>query len=106
MTERERLIEVLENAEKCLDYETMADYLLNNGVIILPCKIGDTVYVIDSPNRIIECKVYNICTNIYADNSDNGGNFWKSFKAKSESFNKTVFLSREEAEKAKSNNED
>ena len=47
MTERERLFNLL--------YETLgvgyteiaehtADYLLANGVIVLPCKVGDTVY--------------------------------------------------------------
>jgi hypothetical protein len=25
----------------------MADHLLANGVIVLPCKVGDTVYIID-----------------------------------------------------------
>ena len=47
MTEREKLIDLLQNVPA--DYEgnrgvgTIADYLLNNGVIILPCSIGDTV---------------------------------------------------------------
>lgn len=28
--------------------EIIADYLLNNGVTVLPCKVGDTVYFIKS----------------------------------------------------------
>lgn len=50
MTERERLIELLKvpihpriGADPA---EVVADYLLDNGVIVLPCKVGDTVYVI------------------------------------------------------------
>lgn len=53
MTERERLISLLQNQGKdggfCLDglYENadiIADYLLENGVIVLPVKVGDTIY--------------------------------------------------------------
>ena len=53
MTERERLVELIKNGfftkpvyealctnkRKACDF--LADYLLENGVIILPCKIGD-----------------------------------------------------------------
>lgn len=31
-----------------VDYGKMADSLLESGVIVLPCKVGDTVYVIPS----------------------------------------------------------
>lgn len=59
---RERLIELLEIAHKhCSDCDcsecslrcetdceaiNIADYLLDNGVIVLPCKVGDTVWAI------------------------------------------------------------
>ena len=60
MTERERLIELLKNnyscriedckkcglCDKCFIYRE-ADYLLANGVIVPPCKVGDDVWVID-----------------------------------------------------------
>lgn len=58
MTERERLIELLRkdaacdtaDCEKCLTekrcYQRLtADYLLENGVIVPPCKLGDMVFV-------------------------------------------------------------
>lgn len=37
----------------------IADQLLDNGVIVPPCKVGDTVYVIFSQfkNEILECRV-------------------------------------------------
>ena len=44
-TDRDRLIELIikwhENPEP---FEYLADYLLANGVIVPPCKVGDTVY--------------------------------------------------------------
>ena len=60
MNERERLIELLSNAKKYatntmlylnmdeaidISYDDLqADYLLKNGVIVPPVKVGDTVY--------------------------------------------------------------
>ena len=71
MTERERLIELLKsdscespmlcdpnckyaNLERCYEERT-ADFLLENGVIILPCKIGDDLYWISDENEV-ECQ--------------------------------------------------
>ena len=59
MTERERLIEVLSNIDYACDngsnlqdrIEFIADYLLANGVIVPPCKVGDTVYEICERRR-------------------------------------------------------
>lgn len=57
MTERERLIKLIGDSEALqysgchyneLDYccKQIADYLLDSGVIVPPCKAGDIVYVI------------------------------------------------------------
>jgi len=54
MTDREKLIALLDDGcyKACSDAsgkkvnEVLADYLLENGVTILPCKVGDTVYSI------------------------------------------------------------
>ena len=60
---RERLIELLngKSIDTTPDVEYVADYLLDNGVIVPPCKVGDTVYnVLPSTlfkNRILEEKV-------------------------------------------------
>lgn len=43
MSEHERLVELLERAPKGLRYEDLPDYLLENGVIVPPCKINDHV---------------------------------------------------------------
>ena len=51
MTERERLIEILTKGQPPFNplndvcIEKLADYLLANGVIVPPCKVGQTVYV-------------------------------------------------------------
>lgn len=46
---KEKLIELLnvmidENKNKNITTEIMADYLIQNGVLVLPCKLGDVVY--------------------------------------------------------------
>lgn len=49
MTMRDRLIELLKsgqppfNALNAICISVLADYLLENGVIVPPCKVGDTV---------------------------------------------------------------
>ena len=52
MTDRERLIDLMIEAKRTepetgsfTDY--LADYLLEHGVIVPPCKAGDTVYYIE-----------------------------------------------------------
>lgn len=47
----DRLIELLEQAEGLKNndmpsLEEKADYLLSEGIIVPPCKVGDTVYVL------------------------------------------------------------
>ena len=65
MTERERLIDLIQSADISLFgtdksfAEVYADYLLENGVIVPPCKIGDTVYYV-SRRRIERLKIRNI----------------------------------------------
>lgn len=45
---RERLIEILRKPifphELVDPTEAVADYLIDNGVVVLPCKVGETVY--------------------------------------------------------------
>lgn len=111
MTEREKLIDLLQNVPA--DYEgnrgvgTIADYLLKNGVIVPVVAIGTTVYEIrqkgigfsnrryDSgittqkqlKNAIFDGKTLYIESKLYA-------------KSDNVRLGKTVFLTREEAENA------
>lgn len=52
MTDREQLIELLKNVPRNTRafYDQFADYLLANGVIVPPCKVGDTVYILAGHN--------------------------------------------------------
>ena len=108
MTERERLIELLMQGDIaaakqgvfncCMcrrEAETIADYLLENGVIVLPCKVGDMVYIFERGSYIIP-----IC--------GQGKPHWKikiekcSFKywlLDNHKFGVNMFFTREEAEK-------
>ena len=97
MTERERLIELLKNVPRNTRafYDQFADYLLENGVIVPPCKVGDMVYYITS-ERIFKSKCNAITQqekslqiHLYDYDGDNA-----SISADS------VFLTKEEAEKA------
>lgn len=70
-----------------LNCTELADYLLEHGVIVPPCKVGDTVYQIDA-ERVFESKVKAI---VY--DTDN-------IAFDERAFGKTVFLTLEEAENA------
>ena len=92
---KERLVELIINAY--LGFKTvddMADYLLANGVIVPPCKVGDTVYRIYTQSWIGEDKV---CEFVLRSDS-----LWyiddKQRETPCYRFGKTVFLTREEAE--------
>jgi hypothetical protein len=64
---RDRLVEHIENAKKLYEgdvtdlteSEYVAECLLTDGVIVTPCKVGDTIYCIDYILEIVEkCRVY------------------------------------------------
>ena len=142
MTERERLIELLNKyfeigdsdfyicnrVKEAFNLGTMtlddfseideentvdiADYLLANGVIVLPCKVGDEVWI-NNKYGTIKSKVSNItiiednkflvklhydvryCYDNHIETLGHVGYTEENFE-----FGKTVFLTREEAEKA------
>lgn len=116
MTDIERLIELIRKAKKntkganCdLEREILfADSLLKNGVIVPPCKVGEKLYFLydntfaNRPNstpHIYETKDW------YFDIDEKGISILprsiRSYKGKHHYYlGKTVFLAREEAEKA------
>lgn len=119
MTERERLIELILNAPRTdtvygnikLDKpvqtaQTIADYLLANGVIVPPCKVGDTVYF--PMETDLEREPYVDVGTVFSIGIDGRHTMWipvfyKSglrYYHASDEIGKTVFLSRELAEKA------
>ena len=82
----------------------LADHLLANGVIVPPCKVGDTVYVLfGEPSHTI--KEFRVRTIVFGETHDSIGFTNKSLftiwdKRWYDYFGKTVFLTREEAEQA------
>ena len=133
MTERERLIKLLMQGDIaaakqgvfncCMcrrEAETIADYLLENGVIVPPVKMGDIVYIDNAPHNVVhitieedgisycakyDCDEYECCKECpFAKEISFGevimceGNEYHEFTASD--IGKTVFLTREEAEKA------
>lgn len=112
---KERLVELLNGAvdevkQTCGGVNTIADYLLENGVIVPPCKFGDTVYVIPSKtnrdlniingfahlNRVYEQKISKI--EIFADNKYLLTTCDGLQSVHCDLYKETWFLSREEAE--------
>ena len=112
---RERLICLIKNAEKAfpndkpvLDIEEfVADHLLADGIIVPPCKVGDTVYVVYH-EELSEAMVINLDYNYYTN-----PRLWLTVEVYSKIFGtielknridlllgKTVFLTWEEAEAA------
>ena len=105
---RDKLIELIQNAVGgCARHwaEIIADHLLAEGVIVLPCKAGDTVYHVYKHRdygKIFESKVVSV---EYFENDDiylhvlhyNG---YTEPIPSTKYLGKEVFLTREEAEKA------
>ena len=94
MTDRDRLIKVLNEAFIKSDdnygmpsIKQVTDYLVANGVITLPCKVGDKVYQTDGV-RLYESQIKSI---IYDTNN---------IAFDENAIGKSIFLTREEAEKA------
>ena len=94
---RNRLIELLcgHYMNTMSDAEEVADVLLANGVIVPPCKVGDTVYRIDDKQVYDWWQVEHI--EIYADEivfvDDSDNEFTE------DDIGKSIFLTREDAEK-------
>jgi len=133
MTDREKLVELIGSVYVNIPPQiyravvddtaaaVIADHLLAHGVIVLPCKVGDTVYSKDGK----ECEIMDICigkneiaaqvnfecdyncencafnswhTEFCGENSCDGE--WGLALVPFSEIGKTVFLTREEAEAA------
>lgn len=110
MTQREKLVELL-NKQKGYTLpiwiapqtiEIMADVLIENGVIIPPCKVGDTVWMLvtcSSTKTVYEKgkRKQEHHQHTYIRSAEmTKFNFFRVIK----DIGKTVFLTKEEAEKA------
>ncbi len=119
MDQRERLIEIIQNSVGgCARHwaEVIADGLLASGVIVPPCKVGDTVYVKWKLHRnsnygIYPVKVYalrwdekknnfRVCVKGGFEISAYGGKYTHCYQSTFawNNIGKTIFLSLKEAE--------
>lgn len=97
---RNKLIELIREGNNGYDFnslERIADYLLANGVIVPPCKVGDKVFFVGHISDAIPDFIYtDTITKIGVTTSglmhERGIDF--------NDIGKTVFLTREEAERA------
>lgn len=97
---RDRLIELLEQAEGLKNndipsLEEKADYLLANGVIVPPCKVGDIIWVYDFMWGLIPCKVDEPYHYVCGD----GRGCTVSGNFADKDIGEWVFLSKQDAEK-------
>ena len=103
MTDRDRLVELLKDTlhewECDVSIKTVteiAEHLISNGVIVLPCKVGDRVYRPSDCLGVVQFVI--ISFNIYESEmffTDDSENIIYLSE-----IGKTVFLTREEAERA------
>ena len=126
MTDRDRLIELIVNADTYDSYECklctkkdisctrcgaekLTDYLLANGVIVPPCTVGDKVFIIEKEYRlnkvehkIITCEIEFIYvsskTKRYHTKKIECPYMDNGFNFRPKDIGKTVFLTKEEAE--------
>ncbi len=105
---RDRLIELLKESKygdwnwlvDDIRIDDFADYLLDNGVIVPPCKVGDKVYWISPKHKIRKLELISICIGVSeTEYGCYGGNYTPVCFYESD-IGKTVFLTREEAERA------
>ena len=114
-SERKRLVEQISeccaknlNMVQLLEFEKLliADHILDNGVVVPPCKVGDTVYVVSryyvGDWEVYKCKIDSIT--IYEKNAfiscvANDVRLGRiNFGLNTGQIGETVFLSREQAE--------
>lgn len=113
MTDRERLTALLMagagdfiSKNGALNCTKLADYLFANGVIVPPCKVGDTVWLIENVfngEKVTQVIAHRMIDGIRGNQLNP---IWLVSKDPYElrfhptDFGKTVFLTREEAEQA------
>lgn len=103
---RDRLIEMLDEARNKYLFvdkynEAVADYLLENGVIVPPCKLGDKIYVILYSPLSKKYFVHETQANfLHSINSHWYVEYQEGSKSKLLEFGIKAFMDKEEAETA------
>ena len=105
---RDRLIELINDVVHPCHAGALAGYLLANGVIVPPCKVGDTVYYINRYNHIMlyKHKVYEaevvrlVVTRYGVSPVIRVKSVYSTYENQGVEFGKNVFRDRKEAERA------
>ena len=103
--QRERLVELLDNLPNGeLLTKDVADYLIANNVVVLPCKFDGSqkvYYPVAKTNVIYETRVWALGVDEDGDmviNPEEYTDKVKAFSMRGVEFGKTVFFTKEEAE--------
>lgn len=101
MTQKEKLIELLSehHSGNYNEAQRIADYLLANGVFVLPCKVGDTLYRIIKP-KYTKPFVWSGVDTVEVIGAGYRSPFGGFSYVSVDDFGKNAFLTREEAEAA------
>ena len=106
MADRDRLIELLNrlfdyhitDPYEIPDVNDFADDLLANGVIVPPCKVGDTLWLVPLNGTIESREVKSIDLEDFSYFLEfTNGHCYSDWKGE---YDKSLFLTKEEAEKA------
>lgn len=108
---RNKLIELCRNAAissgiPSVDMPLIADHLLAEGVIVLPCKVGDKLYAINAsqtrvhPYIVTHLEAYESGVKIFGRPIYSQQEYWMCWAEELGDRNGCVFLTREEAEQA------
>ena len=115
MDVREKLVELLNKANSacvgtdcfegcklymendCL-YKLMADVMIAHGVTVQECKVGDTIYEVDSEHGVIKHDIYEVCVVFKTTAIDDKGNEWDDYWTTDDIGN--AYKTRREAEAA------
>lgn len=107
MCDRDRLIAIVKDSlirnisKSCKLAENITDDLINEGVIVLPCKVGGKLYILYSVTKEIEeCDITGFIIQTKHDviQFKDGTIYTIWNKDYNAHFGKTLFLTREEAE--------
>ena len=105
--QRERLVELLNEAKRRIknldtsypDYDEAVDYLIANNVVVLPLKVGDRIYRLDTIfNKVAVWTIARI--DIYEDEVVYCDDCFNKFTDEEFGVREGVFLTLEEAENA------
>ena len=97
MADRKKLIELIISSGQVSGFAgALADYLIANGVMVIPCKAGDTIFEIDGEHGIVAHKVREVIMVYNTTATDDNGNEWPDYYTSDDI--DTAYMTRRDAE--------